>query len=64
MVDFKSLMNAENGKNMLSLIIVKGSQILTVAIPPALPTCIQIGISVALSRYPKIIQRIEEIILG
>jgi len=32
------------------MIIIKASEIITVTVPPALPTCMQIGISVALSR--------------
>jgi cation-transporting ATPase 13A3/4/5 len=32
------------------VITIKASQIITITVPPALPTCMQIGISVALSR--------------
>jgi len=36
--------------DMLTKILIKTSQIITITVPPALPTCMQIGISVALSR--------------
>jgi len=32
-------------------VILKASEIITVTVPPALPTCIQVGISVALNRF-------------
>ena len=38
---------------MIAEIIIKASEIVTVTVPPALPTCMQIGISVALSRLKK-----------
>jgi len=43
---------AERGDidNFYYRLFVKSSQIITITVPPALPTCMQIGISVALSR--------------
>lgn len=38
---------------MTYTIIVKASEIVTVTVPPALPTCMQIGVSVALARLKK-----------
>lgn len=35
------------------MIIIKASEIVTVAVPPALPTCLQVGISITLSRLKK-----------
>jgi len=35
---------------MINLMIIKACEIVTVTVPPALPTCMQIGISVALTR--------------
>lgn len=42
-----------NDSGLLRIIIIKASEIVTVTVPPALPTCMQIGISVALSRLKK-----------
>jgi len=39
--------------DVITMIIIKASEIVTVTVPPALPTCMQIGISVALSRLKK-----------
>jgi len=40
-------------EDIVTMIIIKASEIVTVTVPPALPTCMQIGISVALSRLKK-----------
>ena len=37
--------------SQLEIILVKAGELITVTVPPALPTCIQIGIAVALARY-------------
>lgn len=40
----------KNKSDLIKLIIIKASEIITVTVPPALPTCMQIGVSVALSK--------------
>jgi len=50
-IDLPSWLQADKeGVDMGSIIIIKASEIITVTVPPALPTCMQIGISVALSK--------------
>ena len=41
-----------NSNNEISIteFLIKGGQIITISVPPALPTCMQIGVAVALAR--------------
>ncbi len=52
LIDLPSFLNAaEDDPEMMELIFIKACEIVTVTVPPALPTCMQIGISVALTRF-------------
>jgi len=54
LIDLPKFLEAAKGdSSLVRMIIIKASQIVTVTIPPALPTCINIGISVALRRLKK-----------
>ena len=43
--------SGEDTMTIIDNILIKGSELVTVTVPPALPTCLQIGISIAISRY-------------
>ena len=47
-IDLKSFLDTGNAS--IIKIIIKSSEIITVTVPPALPTCMSIGISVAIKR--------------
>ena len=53
LIDLPSFIDAAKNDpegEMINLMIIKACEIVTVTVPPALPTCMQIGISVALTR--------------
>lgn len=54
-LDLPTFINAASkfGSGMLRTIIIKASEIVTITVPPALPTCMQVGVSVALARLKK-----------
>jgi len=58
LIDLPSFINAMHddtydASDLARTMIIKASEIVTVTVPPALPTCMQIGVSIALARLKK-----------
>jgi len=47
---FLELYKGDHDPETLKMLIIKASEIVTVTVPPALPTCLHVGISIALGR--------------
>jgi len=50
LIDLSAWVEGMEIENNLTIILIKTAQIITIAVPPALPTCMQIGVSIALAR--------------